>query len=264
MIGYFEVYNKRKYQVLCKRLNNTGCQTHFHGEMEMSYILSESHEITINNETHTLTKGDIYFCNPYELHQCHSQNMGEHILFTIQPFEYQAFSSLIKAPLQSFLLDKEINLEIFELLSEIIEKQNNLNSLERQGYIGLVLGKILNHYGYCKDESKGGNKRFEEILLYIDNNYKSPITRDSIAQEFGYSPTYFSRIFKENFHCSFLEYINNLRYERVLAEISTSNKSKTNTILSHGFNNVQSFYRINRKRKNQYAALQLFHNQTGD
>lgn len=211
---------------------------------------------------HTLTKGDIYFCNPYELHQCYSQNKGEHILFTIRPFEYQAFSSLIKAPLQNFLLNKEINLEIFELLTRIMENQNSLNTLERQGYIGLILGKIISHYGYCKDENKGGYKRFEEILLYIDNNYNKPITRDSIAQEFGYSPTYFSRIFKENFHCSFLEYINNVRYERALTEISTSNINKTNAILSHGFSNVQSFYRINRKRKTQYEALQLFHNQT--
>lgn len=262
MIGYFEVYKKRKHQILCKRLNNTGCQTHFHGEMELSYILSESHEITINNQTRALTRGDMYFCNPYELHQCHSQNKGEHILFTIRPSEYELFTSALKAPLPSFLTDKEFNLEILGVLNEIIEKQNTLNTLERQGYIALVLGKILNHYGYCRDEHKEGYKRFEEILLYIDNNYRNPITRDSIAQKFGYSPTYFSRIFKENFHCSFLDYINNLRYERALAEMSTSNKGKTTTILSHGFNNVQSFYRINRKRKSQYEALQLFHNQS--
>ena len=252
MIGYFEVYNKRKHQLLCKKLNNTGCQIHFHGEMEMSYILNESHEITVNNSTQILTKGDIYFCNPYELHQCHSKSKGEHILFTIRPFEY--------APFSNFLTDKKFNLEILKLLNEIIENQDNLNSLERQGYIGLVLGKLLKHYGYSKDGRKDNNNRFEEILLYIDSNYKNPITRDSIAQKFGYSPTYFSRIFKENFHCSFLEYINNLRYEKSLAEISISSKNKTDIILSHGFNNIQSFYRINRKQKNQYDKLKLFHN----
>ncbi len=259
MIGYFEVYNKRKHQLLCKKLNNTGCQTHFHGEMEMSYILNGVHEITINNQTKTLTKGDIYFCNPYELHQCHSPNEGEHILFTIRPFEYEAFSNLINAPLPNFLVDKKFNSEILDLLNEIIKTLNTINGLERRGYIGLVLGKILNRYGYRKDENKGSNQRFEEILLYIDNNYKKTITRDSIAQKFGYSPAYFSRIFKEHFHCSFLEYINNLRYERALAEISISKQGKTNTILNHGFNNVQSFYRINRKRKKQYETLKRYH-----
>ncbi|MBQ4119488.1 MAG: helix-turn-helix domain-containing protein [Clostridia bacterium] len=260
MIGYFEVYNKRKHQLLCKELHNTGCQTHFHGEMEMSYILNGDHEITINNQSVTLSKDDIYFCNPYELHQCYSPNEGKHILFTIRPFEYEALSNLIKSPLQNFLLDKKFNLEILDLLNKIIETQNTLNGLERRGYIGLVLGKALNHYGYRKDDGKGRNQRFEEILLYIDNNYKTPITRDVIAKKFGYSPAYFSRIFKEHFHCSFLEYINNLRYERALTEISISNKSKTNTILNHGFNNVQSFYRIDRKRKKQYETLKRYHN----
>lgn len=261
MIGYFEVYNKRKHQLLCKKLNNTGCQTHFHGEIEMSYILNGTHEITVNGHTKTLTEGDIYFCNPYELHQCFSKDDGEHILFTIRPFEYAAFSKFIKDPFVNFLLDKEFNTQIYKLLNEIIGNQKALNTLERQGYIGLILGKILNHYGYCDNLKKRKDKPVEEILLYIDNNYTNPLNRDFVAQKFGYSPTYFSRIFKENFHCSFLEYLNNLRYERALAEISTSNKNITNTILSHGFNNVQSFYRINRKRKQQHEALQLFHSQ---
>lgn len=258
MIGYFEDYNKRKHKLLCKKLTIIGCQTHFHGEMELSYILSGSHEITVNNEIYTLTKGDICFCNPYELHQYQPINSGEHILLTIRPFEYSPFSDAIKSSLPNFLNDKDFNPRILKLLEDIITTQEKLNTLERRGYIGLILGKILNHYGYC-EKSKEIKNNFEEILLYIDNNYRNELTRDEVAKKFGYSPTYFSRIFKENFHCSFLEYINNLRYEKALAEISVSPKNKTEIILSHGFNNIQSFYRINRKQRNQYDALKQFH-----
>jgi YesN/AraC family two-component response regulator len=259
MIGYYEDYRKRKHKILCKQLVNTGCQTHFHGEMELSYILTGTHEITINGKTKVLKKDDMYYCNPYELHQCHSENNGEHILFTIRPFEYEQFSSLIKAHLPNFLLDAEYNHEIYTILNEIIIGQDKINSLERQGYIGLVLGKILKNYGYLSEKSES-SKRFEEILLYIDSHYKEPLDRNSLAREFGYSPTYFSRLFQENFHCGLCQYINNLRYERTLSEISGFPKQKTEIILSNGFNNVQSFYRINRKRKAQYDELKDFHN----
>lgn len=259
MIGYFEDYNKRKHKLLCKKLNIISCQMHFHGEMELSYILSGSYEITVNNIPYTLTEGDICYCNPYELHQYQPLTEGEHILLTIRPFEYSSFSSALKSSLPNFLLDKDFNQNILNILEEIIANQDNLNTLERQGYIGLILGKILSHYGYCNKKKEGLNQ-FEEILLYIDNNYRSQLTRDEVAKKFGYSPTYFSRIFKENFHCTFLEYINNLRYEKCLAEVLISPNSKTETILKHGFNNIQSFYRINRKHKEQYDNLKLFHN----
>lgn len=258
MIGYFEDYKKRKHKLLCKQLVNTGCKTHFHGEMELSYILTGTHEITVNGETHILKSGDMYYCNPYELHQCHSSDGGEHILFTIRPFEYAPFSALIKAHLPNFLRDKDFNLEIRNLLEEIIAKQDTLNSLERQGYIGLVLGKILKYYGYLEKKSES-YKRFEEILLYIDSHYKERLDRNSLAKKFGYSPTYFSRLFEENFHCGLCQYINNLRYERTLSEMGNSSERKTEIILSNGFNNVQSFYRINRKRKEQYDELKDFH-----
>ena len=242
MIGYFEDYKKRKHQLLCKQLNNTGCQTHFHGEMELSYILNGKHDITVNNKTNILTSGDIYYCNPYELHQCHSYDNGEHILFTIRPFEYESFSKLLKASLPNFLCDKAFNLEIKSLLDEIIKKQASLNSLERQGYIGLILGKILEHYGYSSPKNKAA-QTFENVLLYIDTHYKEPLNRDSLAKIFGYSPTYFSHLFQENFHCGLCRYINNLRYERTLSELESCPGNKSEIILKNGFNNVQTFYR---------------------
>ena len=120
------------------------------------------------------------------------------------------------------------------------------------------MGKILKSYGYLEKKSES-YKRFEEILLYIDSHYKERLDRNSIAKEFGYSPTYFSRLFEESFHCGLCQYINNLRYERTLAEIGNSPERKTEIILGNGFNNVQSFYRINRKRKAQYDELKDFH-----
>ena len=258
MIGYFEDCKKRKHQLLCKQLTNTGCQTHFHGEMELSYVLNGTHDITINSNMYTLTKGDIYYCNPYELHKCYSHNGGEHILFTIRPFEYTPFSNLIKSALPNFLLDKSFNSVIKKLLDEIIDSQDTLNALERQGYIGLILGKILEHYGYNSNE-QNKTRRLEEVLLYIDTHYKEPLDRNKLASEFGYSPTYFSRLFHENFHCGLCQYINNLRYERTLMELETASGNKSEIILKNGFNNVQTYYRINRRRKNQYDKLKEYH-----
>ena len=258
MIGYYEEYDKRKYKFLCKQLKNVGCPMHFHGEMELSYILSGTHEIYIGNDVFYLTEGDIYFCNPFEVHKCFSKECGEHILFTIRPFEYAPINDFLKGLIPNFLGDKDFNLRIFSILKEILLKQQPLNGLEKQGYIGLVLGEIVSRYGY-KSEKKAKTDNIEDLLLYINHHYKEKLTRDTIARKFGYSSNYLSKLFKERFHCGLLEYINNLKYERTIAELSVSHATVTEIALKNGFDNVQSFYRINKKKKDHFSEVKLYH-----
>ena len=97
-------------------------------------------------------------------------------------------------------------------------------------------------------------------LMHEQTEKEIKRTRNKLAKEFGYSPTYFSRLFQENFNCGLCQYINNLRYERTLSQIDTSSGNKSDLILSNGFNNVQSYYRIDRKRRTQYTRLKEFHN----
>ncbi len=257
MIGYYEEYDKRKYQILCKQFVSTGCPVHFHGEIELSFILGNNNAVSVNNVTEELGSGDIYFCNPYEPHSCHPKTECEQILLTIRPFEYAMFKKLLPNGIPNFLKDKDFNKEILQLLTEVLAQQSNINSLEKQGYICLILGKIIAHYGYNAKTQLDDS--LDKILTYINNNYKKDISRDLLAKEFGYSPSYLSYIFKKRFNCGILQYINNLRYEKAIAEISVNPSNKTDIILDCGFNNVQSFYRINRKKKNKLDKINLYH-----
>ncbi|MBQ6922436.1 MAG: helix-turn-helix domain-containing protein [Clostridia bacterium] len=257
MIGYYEEYEKRKYQILCKQFTSSGCPLHFHGEMELSYIISETHTVTINNSTLDLEKGDMYFCNPYEPHTCRSNKNGEHILLTIRPFEYMPFKNKIEYRMPNFLTDKEFNTESHALLKSTMNRQPHINDIEKQGYICLILGKIIEHYDYNKEKIKNGN--LDEILIYINGNYKANLTRETLAEKFGYSPTYLSHLFKQHFNCGIMQYINNLRYEKVIENFSRANSNKTEIILDSGFNNIQSFYRINRIRKNKLDKIVRYH-----
>ena len=42
------------------------------------------------------------------------------------------------------------------------------------------------------------SNEIKDILIYINENYDNVITREILADRMGYSPNYFSTLFKEN------------------------------------------------------------------
>lgn len=260
MIGYYEDYNKRRFPIMCKQMENIGCPLHFHMEMELSYVLTESHTAIINGEVYTLTKDDMYFCNTMEPHQFSSDNKGQHILLTIKPNEFNmVFKYMSSVRIRNFLNDKEFNKSILPLLKDLLQEQANLNELEKAGYINLIIGKITGHYEVSHISNKNRNN-FIDILSYIEENYSKPITRDSLCKHFGYTPNYFSFLFKKIFHCGLIEYVNNIRYQHCIIEFAQNpKKDKYQIILDNGFNNIQSYYRVKKIQDQNYSKLKTYH-----
>lgn len=261
MIGYYEEYNKRRFPILCKQMENIGCPIHFHIEIELSYVLSETHTALINGKTYTLAKDDMYFCNTMEPHQFSSENKGSHILLTIKPNEFNEVSKYLSSiKLNNYLNDKMFNKSILPLLQDLLQNQSAMNELEKIGIVDLIVGKIARHYKTDLIDDKNKNN-FINILFYIEENYKQQLTRESISKHFGYTPNYFSYLFKKLFQCGLNEYINNIRYQHCIADFKKNeDKDKYQIILENGFNNIQSYYRVKKLHKTEYSKLIKYHN----
>lgn len=52
----------------------------------------------------------------------------------------------------------------------------------------------------------------DDILAYVQNNIRKPISLESVSQNVFLSPSYLSRIFKKYLHVNFIDYVN---YQRV-------------------------------------------------
>ena len=259
MIGFYEDYFKRKYQAFVKKQINAGCPTHFHGEAELSYVLSGTHLAVIGGKEYVLTAGDAYFLNPFDVHKYESPDNGEHILLTVRPNEYLRVLSGKNLNLPNFLGDKEYNKKIFDLLRFALEKTDSdreLNEYERQGFASLIVGAIIRRYG--EKSLKTDKTELTEILNYINENYKSELSRASVAEKFGYSPNYFSKLFKKCFNMGFTEYVLNLKYQKTLIECGRSG-AKRSDIIAENFSNPQTFYRLDKKYNSDYRKLKNYH-----
>ena len=57
-------------------------------------------------------------------------------------------------------------------------------------------------------------RTYESICLYVQENFHSPITRESIAQHFGLAPNHVSRLFRKEGFMRFNDYLNLVRVNR--------------------------------------------------
>lgn len=261
MVGIFEK-NKENQMLYCIKDLNYGCPLHFHNNIELLYILSGNHEALVNENIIRLTSNDICFCNPFDVHQFSSFDKGEIILLTFDISYYEgSLCFLNKANFPNYLNNKEQNIKIKSIL-KILLTNKSLNNLEKQGYINLIMGNIYKNYKMFEIKKNITNEAIKEIILFINENYQNDINRDDIAKKFGYTPNYFSFMFKKCFKMNFLEYLNTIRYEYARNKIinNKNNEKKTNIVMQCGFKNMQSFYRIEKKISNNYQKVTNYNN----
>ena len=55
---------------------------------------------------------------------------------------------------------------------------------------------------------------FENLCIYLQNNYQYDISRDVVARQFGISPTHLSRVFQTRGHMTFNSYLTHVRIDR--------------------------------------------------
>lgn len=101
---------------------------------------------------------------------------------------------------------------IFGLNYEYLREINNLDNFYD---IAHLLSKVMARFTDCVF-NLAGVKNIDIIykaVAYLRKNYMKKITLEEVAREVNLSPSYFSKIFKEEMKCNFSTYLNMLRVE---------------------------------------------------
>ncbi len=136
--------------------------------------------------------------------------------------------------------------QILEITHELLQEMRGLNtqaeltrwlaaSLNR--FTGLVLSLL---------DVKHRNA-IQGAIDYIRANYQTRITLGEVAQRAGYSPSYFSRIFREEIGVTFKEYLNRLRIEHSKALLLAGRSSNLDVCTAVGFTDQSYFCKVFRR-----------------
>jgi two-component system response regulator YesN len=83
---------------------------------------------------------------------------------------------------------------------------------------------------------------WKELAEYIDANFDTKLTSTDLARKFFYNPSYFSRVFKEKFGVTFMEYITRKRLGYAIDLLKNTDISNDEIAQRSGFSDSKSLY----------------------
>ncbi len=111
----------------------------------------------------------------------------------------------------------------------------------------MLLSGICAAVGLQESSESLEPESMDSILAYIEQNYHTDLTLTTLADHFGYSKYYFSRIFNNMFHTSINDYLSVIRLEKTFQYLEANKCSITTAAFNNGFNSMPTFYRVLKK-----------------
>ena len=218
---------------------NCNFNTHCHEFYEIEYIISGSGDYVLDGRHINIRPNMIFFMSPINFHAVFPNNVRLINIMFDGNICNQAFLLRLTESAEALALSLEgKNKNIVEMvLKELIENITNYDY--SVALLNCVLAKLA---GSCTGSSSAISAS-KKASLYILNNFRNNITLASVAAHVGFSPTYFSEIFKTETGRSFKEYLSSLRLEYARNLVLFSDKSITQICTESGFNDYANFIR---------------------
>lgn len=219
---------------------------HLHNAVELVLLLEGSSVVLQSDGKHPLAAGDLYLSFPMQPHGYeNSQNIDAYVwIIPITPY-LVPYQSLLeqKLPSKPILHRQHWETAGIGQLIDMAAADQNIASVEiMQGYIQLILGKILGLMTFTARSSTGADA-MEKLLLFLNTHYQEPITRKQIAHAIGYNESYISHLFTDVFHITLTDYLTALRLEDGARFLRETDTPVSQLALSVGFGSIRSFHR---------------------
>ena len=234
---------------------------HTHDFIEIVYVTAGEMTHGINGKTYTARRGDLLFMNVGCVHEYFYTEKGGfiNILFSPEVIGREPIdpkSALVLLALSSF--DEMRSEADYGKISFLGEERTAVESVvntmlrehdRKASSWQTVLGNCLSTlFIYMLRKAQEGldegemDDLWQKLASFIDANLESKLSLSDLAKQSFYNPSYFSRIFKEKFGVSFLEYVTKRRVDAAVALLKTTELSVDEISRRVGFSDRSSFY----------------------
>jgi len=125
----------------------------------------------------------------------------------------------------------------------VLEKLGMCHS-QRDVYILLAEygSSLVAHVAALKKSESA--KPVRDAQKFIQNNFANPIGLESVSEQAGFNPTYFSLLFKKETGMNFLEYLTDVRIREAKRLLSDPRKTIGDVAAEVGYNDIKHFSRV--------------------
>lgn len=236
---------------------------HYHDYYEVTFYLGEQDAAYLQgNVPYAVRKGDIIFCRMFENHIMDYPCNDGHARFCIG-IEPRILGNYSKKNANLYLMFSNQNpnypimhldmLQLQKYLRMIEEIRQLGNSPGEQVIAGSIVHRILGCL-YCDMQLEIGAdttglqhiRLVGAILHYVEENLAEPLSLQQIAQQYNYSVTYVSKLFKTVTGSSLVSYIIEKRIGRA-KQLMFENIEIMQIAERVGYHNYSNFYKAFKK-----------------
>ena len=234
-------------------------EKHWHRSIEIFAVFEGTLAFFINEEEYPLGSGEFILLNSNEIHSISSPEANRTIVLQI-PMNVlrnvETGGGLILFTHSPKRQDSKIMELIGSMYQELQERGSEYEWKVQSDFFMLVY-LLLTKYRkreILPEEIRHYRKlnRLSTITGYIRENYTKELTLEMVADRFGYSPSYLSRMFRKYAQTNYKTYLQNVRIEYGFQELANTDHTIGEIALNNGFPNQKAF---TREFKKKYGIL---------
>lgn len=234
-------------------------EKHWHRSIEIFAVFEGTLAFFINEEEYPLGSGEFILLNSNEIHSISSPEANRTIVLQI-PMNVlrnvETGEGLILFTHSPKRQDSKIMELIGSMYQELQERGSEYEWKVQSDFFMLVY-LLLTKYRkreILPEEIRHYRKLnlLSTITDYIRENYTKELSLEMVADRFGYSPSYLSRMFRKYAQTNYKTYLQNVRIEYGFQELANTDHTIGEIALNNGFPNQKAF---TREFKKKYGIL---------
>lgn len=245
MKAEFNIEREKQNLLFYEESINDAAPIAFHSQVELFFVDEGEMVATIGESQKLLKTGEMAVSLSFEAHAYYTPESSRSTVLIIPTYLCPEFIKETggKRTQNPFITDQAVTKEIRDLIFHLNNCEDS--PLEQKGYLYLILGKLLRVLSLEEGGHEMEPSLSSRLLLYINSNFQKDLTLPSIAEEFGYHPSYLSRYFKSTFRMGLNQYLTTVRLKNALVLMNEKNPKHNLTYcaLESGFHSLRTFHR---------------------
>ena len=234
-------------------------EKHWHRSIEIFAVFEGTLAFFINEEEYPLGSGEFILLNSNEIHSISSPEANRTIVLQI-PMNVLRNVETGGGLILFTHSPKRQGSKIMELIGSMYQELQERGSeyeWKVQSDFFMLVYLLLTKYRkreILPEEIRHYRKlnRLSTITGYIRENYTKELSLEMVADRFGYSPSYLSRMFRKYAQTNYKTYLQNVRIEYGFQELANTDHTIGEIALNNGFPNQKAF---TREFKKKYGIL---------
>ncbi|NBD27410.1 AraC family transcriptional regulator [Paenibacillus glycinis] len=233
---------------------------HYHSTYEVYYLLSGRRQYFIKDSMYSVAAGDLIFINKHDVHKTSVLGSPQHERIVINfsdaflgdghPMFRPELLRLFERDRHQYRLKPQEQWhaeELFRKMTDEIKQQEDGFELS----LRLLLSQLLLFASRLKDAEvpatddplSPSHRLMAEVVKFMNAHYREKLSLPSLADRFGMSPSYFSRMFRSVTGFTVIGYLNLARIREAQALLAKSSLKVADISEKVGFEQFAHFNR---------------------